>query len=275
MLSEANGRSLPASGRGLRFAEGASREGAKFQSVRRAFKILDLVSRRQGLTAKLLARELGVSLSTCYYLINILIEEGYLEKDPARRGYRMGAAVGALHERRTGERFSSLVEPVLEDLARRSGRHAYLGIMLDGAVTVSRVKSPFKGPPVGIVQGFHGASHALALGKVLIAGSGSEGLKGYLEGYGLEYFTPRTIVRPELFKVHLDRVRIQGVATDVGEFEENLCCVAAPITGEGGTVEGAIGVSTSGQRFGDEAKSLVGLVRWAADEASRMLREED
>jgi DNA-binding IclR family transcriptional regulator len=258
----------------LRLAEEAGREGAKFQSVRRAFRVLDLVSRRQGLTAKLLARELGVSLSTCYYLINILIEEGCLEKDPVRRGYRIGAAVGALHERSCGERFSSTVEPVLEDLARRSGRHAYLGVMLDGAVTVSRVKSPFKSPPVGIVQGFHGASHALALGKVLIAGAGAEGLRDYLEGYGLEPFTPRTIVRPELFEVHLDRVRVQGVATDVGEFEENLCCVAAPITSESGAVEGAVGVSTSGQRFGDEAGTLVELVRWGADEASKLLREE-
>ncbi len=249
--------------------------GAKFGSIRRVFRILDLVSRREGLTAKLLARELGVSLSTCYYLINILIEEDYLEKNPARKGYRIGAAISVLHERRSGADLGATAEPVLEELAQRSGRHAYLGVLSDGAVTVSEVKSPCKSPPVGLVRGFHGASHALALGKVLIAGTGAEGATDYAEDFGLEQFTSRTIVQPALFKVHLDRIRVEGVATDVEEFEENLCCVAAPILGPSGTFEGAVGVSTSARRYASEAGTMIELVRWAADETSTLLRKGD
>ena len=247
--------------------------GAKFGSVRRVLRILELVSRQEGLTAKLLARELGVSLSTCYYLISILIEEGYLERASSREGYRLGTAVSTLHERRSGKNLGSILEPVIEELARKSGRHAYLGVLSDGAVTVPLVKSPFKSPPESIVQGFHGASHALALGKVLIAGLGTGGVESYVENFGLEPFTKRTIVRAERFREHLDKVRNQGVATDVGEFEENLCCVAAPIEGKGGTVEGAVGVSTTGQRFGEEAGYLVGVVQWAAAEATALLLE--
>ncbi|CAN5863982.1 hypothetical protein BH23ACT11_BH23ACT11_05870 [soil metagenome] len=181
--------------------------GAKFGSVRRVFTILDLVSRQEGLTAKLLARELNVSLSTCYCLINILIAEGYLERVSPRDGYRLGAAISTLHERRAGKDLSCAVEPVLEELAQSSGRHAYLGVLSDGAVTVPMVKSPCKRPPESIVQGFHGASHALALGKVLIAGSGLEGVNGYVDNFGLEAFTTRTIVQPRCFSGHLDAVR--------------------------------------------------------------------
>lgn len=253
----------------------AGRSGAKFESIRRVFRILDLVSRRESLTAKLLARELGVSLSTCYYLINILIEEGYLEKNPSRKGYRIGAAVSALHERRSGTDLSATAEPVLEELAHRSGRHAYLGVLSDGAVTVSEVKSPCKSPPVGLVRGFHGASHALALGKVLIAGTGAEGATDYAEDFGLAQFTSRTIVQPARFKVHLDRIRAEGIATDVEEFEENLCCVAAPILGSNGAFEGAVGVSTSARRYASEARSMIELVQWAAKETSNLLREGD
>lgn len=249
--------------------------GAKFESVRRVFKILDLVSQREGLTAKLLARELGVSLSTCYYLINILIEEGYLEKNPTHKGYRIGVAVSTLHERSARADLGTTAEPVLEELAQRTGRHAYLGVLSDGAVTVSEVKSPCKSPPVGLVRGFHGASHALALGKVLIAGSGAGGAAHYAEDFGLEQFTPRTIVQPALFKVHLDRIRTEGVATDVEEFEENLCCVAAPILGKDGTFEGAVGVSTSARRYASEARSMIELVQWAATETSTLIREGD
>ena len=38
---------------------GTEKGGAKFGSVRRVFRILELVSRQEGLTAKLLARDLG------------------------------------------------------------------------------------------------------------------------------------------------------------------------------------------------------------------------
>ena len=48
------------------------------------------------MTVKPLARELGVSLSTCYRLVNILVEEGYLQKASTRGGYGLGPAVAAL-----------------------------------------------------------------------------------------------------------------------------------------------------------------------------------
>lgn len=253
--------------------ENFEKVGAKFGSVRRVFRILDLVSRRDGLTAKLLAKELGTSLSTCYYLINILIEEGYLERISPSEGYRLGCAISTLHGRRSGKNLSSTVEPVVEELAQRSKRYAYLAVLSDGAVTTSLVKSPSRKPLDTVVQGSHGASHALALGKVLIAGSGAEGIEGYVENSGLQPFTPRTIVRPDRFRGHLEEVKAKGIATDVEEFEENLCCLAAPILGSGGTIEGAIGVSTTGQRFGEEAEALIELVQQAAAEATAMLSE--
>ncbi|BBL79351.1 IclR family transcriptional regulator [Rubrobacter xylanophilus] len=246
----------------------------KFASARRVLRVLDLVSRRgSDLTAKAIARELGVSLSTCYCLLNVLIEEGYLERLPRRKGYRLGPALALLHERgsRSG-RVEARVEPVVRELAERSLHHAYLGVLSGGLVTVAQVEAPpRKSPPVGIVRGYHAASHALALGKVLIAHAGDSGLREYLDGYGLEPFTPRTITSPGLLREHLAGVRSQGFALDVEEFAENLCCVAAPVLGPGGRVEGAIGLSTSARRFGEEGRSLVRLVRRAADEASALL----
>ena len=250
---------------------GARRGRARFESARRVFRIIDLVSRHEGVTAKAISRELGIGLSTCYYLINILLEEGYLSRCSPRRGYHLGPAVSTLHGRASADDLDSRLEPVIGDLARRSRRHAYLGIFSGGEVEVSRVEAPPKSPPVGIVRGFHGASHALALGKILMAHSG--GADGYVANVGLEAFTPRTIVRPDLFRAHLERVRRQGFAADVEEFAENLCCVAAPIVGRTGEVKGAVGVSTSFRRFADDVHPLVEMVRRAADDASALLKE--
>ncbi len=254
----------------------------KFKSARRIFRIMDLVRHQgEGLSAKKIAREIGVNLSSCYQLINILIDEGYVEKIPRCGGYRLGPAIPWLFEGYSGnfEGYSrndivSSVEPIMEELARRSNTHAYLGLLSDGALTVAEVKSPPKSSSVGVAKGLHGASHALALGKALLAGAGSEGAKEYIDRYRLEAFTLRTITDPVMLETHLSKVRILGIATDFQEFAENFCCVSAQIKDDSGKVQGAIGLSTTAQRAKTEFPALVELAKWAAEEASALLSED-
>ena len=48
-----------------------------YASTRRVFRIIDHVSRAgDQLAVKALARDLGISVSTCYHLIGILVDEG-------------------------------------------------------------------------------------------------------------------------------------------------------------------------------------------------------
>lgn len=244
----------------------------KFKSVRRTLRILDLVSQRgETLTAKELAREIGTNLSSCYYLLNLLADEGYIEKIPRCGGYRIGPAISLLDESSRSD-FDSKTRTVVEELAQRAQRHAYSAVLSDGEMTVARVAAPRKSPPVGVEAGFHGASHALALGKVLLAGMGAEYVEGYIDDRGLEAFTPRTIVQPARLHAHLNKVLMVGVAIDFEEFASNLCCVAAPVVGEKGRIEGAIGVSTTARRMRNEGQHLTELVQWAAEESSALLK---
>ena len=252
---------------------GETQGDIKFKSVRRAFRIMDVVSRRgEGLQAKELAREIGTNLSSCYYLLNILVEEGYIEKVPRRRGYRIGPAIRRMTDAARSD-LDLTIEPVVEELARRAQIPAYVGVRSDGQVEVSQVKVPLKGSSVGVVEGFRGPSHALALGKVLLAGMGSEYVEEYIGEHGLEAFSPRTIVRPAQLHAHLNKVRMVGVATDFEEFAHNLCCVAAPVKGENGKVTAAIGLSTTARHARNTGQQLVDIVQWAAGEASALVRE--
>lgn len=247
------------------------RGSSKFNTARRAFTILDLVSRHEGLTAKTLARELGVSLSTCYCLINILVEEGFVEKIAHRKGYRLGPAVSLLYSRARKLDVDSRVEPVVEELAARSNRHAYFGLLSDNNIAITQVKAPCKRPPVRLVNGSPDASHALAVGKILIAHAGPQGAESYADAHGLASFTPKTITNLGQLKAHLTEVRVRGFATDLEEFSENLCCVAAPITDGNGNVEGAVGISTNTRHYYKEPEALIELVSKAAREASTLL----
>ena len=245
----------------------------KYKSVRRVFRIMDAISRRgEGLPAKELAHEIGTNLSSCYYLLNILIEEGYIEKVPRRGGYRIGPAIPLMAEAARSD-FDLTIEPVVEELAQRAQMPAYVGVLSGGQVEVCRVKAPAKCSPVGVVEGFLGPSHALALGKVLLAGRGSEYVKEYVDDHGLEAFSPRTIVRPAQLHAHLNKVRLVGVATDFEEFAHNLCCVAAPVKGRDGEVTAAIGLATTARHARNGGQRLVDMVQWAAGEASTLLRD--
>ena len=142
-----------------------------------------------------------------------------------------------------------------------------------GELEVIQVKTHPGSPPVGVSEGFHGASHALALGKVLLAGMGSEYVKGYIDDRGREAFTPRTIVQPAQLHAHLNKVRMVGVALDFEEFAQNLCCVAAPVKGHSGKVAGAIGLATTTRRISAEGQQLIEMVQRAAGEASALIEE--
>lgn len=247
-------------------------DGAKFKSVRRIFRIIDLVSeQREGLTAKQLAQETNISLSNCYHLINLLIEEGYVEKLPHRKGYRLGPAISLLHESYVGNSLDAGIERILDDLARQTGRHAYFGLFSSGVMTVMEVKTPPMTPPVEVVRSSQRASHSLALGKVLLASMGPEGVEEYIKGYGLEAFTPRTIINPRALKSQLETIRASEFATDIEEFTDNLCCVASPIKDSDGCIRGAIGISTWAKGFGSERPRLISLAQQAAKEASALL----
>jgi IclR family acetate operon transcriptional repressor len=126
---------------------------SKFKSVRRVFRIIDLVSQRgEKLTAKDLAKELDTNLSSCYYLLNILADEGYIRKI-AGGGYRIGPTIPLLNEGLRSD-FDVRIEPVVEELAQRAQRHAYAAVLSDGEAEVTQVKAPEKRSCVGVVEGF-------------------------------------------------------------------------------------------------------------------------
>jgi IclR family transcriptional regulator, acetate operon repressor len=246
---------------------------AIYASAWRAFRIIDRVSRGgEDVEVKALARNLGISPSTCYQLLRILVDEGYLRK-LSGGGYRLGPTISLLYRRSRRRSVESVVEPILHELARRAGRSAYFGLLTENDdVVVALAETPPGSPPAGIPRGLRAPSHALAIGKVQIAAGGVRAIDRYIESHTLDAVTRRTITDPVVLEAHLKEAHARGYAIEREEFAKNVYSVAVPVNTEGGGVDGAIALATVGEDPGAALLQLVELARQAAMQATTSLR---
>jgi len=261
-------------GRGLRDRHPRDGVDTGYPSARRAFRIIDRVSHGgEGLEAKVLAGALGISPSTCYQVLGILIDEGYLRRLPKRAGYELGPRLERLYERSRTTGVGAAIGPVLVDLAQRSGCSAYFGLLTEeDDVVIAGFHAPPGDAPRGLPTGLRAPAHTLALGKVQIAAGGVTSIDHFIEQNPLVPLTRRTITDPVVLEADLKRAHARGYATELEEFAKGLYCVAVPVRRASGGLAGGIGLATGGWSGRSEEARLVGAVRDAARRASELLR---
>jgi IclR family acetate operon transcriptional repressor len=115
--------------------------------------------------------------------------------------------------------------------------------------------------------------YCTAHGKALLADFDERELRTLLGTAPLQPYTKQTIgTIPQLAKA-CAQFKEQGFATDDGEFQEGIRCVAAPIRADTGMIVGSIGISAPVLRFPKERYGAVGAqVRAVAEQISIRLR---
>lgn len=218
--------------------------GTLIGSVQRALHLLDAVSAAdRPVTAKALARAVGLPLPTTYHLLRTLVHEGYLRK--LADGYVVGEQVGAL---RRGSALQSLlprVRPVLRALRDELRGAAYLSLYSDGEITLIDIVDGPESPAVDLWVGVHEAAHATAFGKCILSCLDAEGRRDYLSRYRLADLTPHTITDARVLEQRL----AQGgdVFDDREEYLIGTACVATPVHAPG--VVGAVAISLPARRL--------------------------
>jgi acetyl-CoA synthetase len=216
----------------------------------------------EGVRADQVALVVGKSASTAYYLLASLVEEGFATHEggvylPCDR-----AAPPAVPDRRHA------LEDAVDDLFLRTHKRCYLGVVRGGVIeiTVVRGRQGIACMP-GLGTQISANAHALAMGKVVLARLGADALSRYF-ARGLPAYTEHTITDPRELARELNAVRAQGFAVDREEFDEDFCCVAAPVLGERRELRGIIGLSASTHAFDNEHDELASAVLRTAREAS-------
>ena len=231
--------------------------GTRIQSVGRAARLLVwLASRPHGATAKEAAFATTISLPTTYHLLNTLVDEGLLAKDPQRR-YTLGRSCALLAQAYL--RGSAVPESLVGALRRLANRTEETVYLADWGERDIRVLASVEGRNIvrvaEVAAGPYQSAHARANGKVLLAYAWPEVRAAYLEQHPLERRTEATIVDEDAFEAELAAIRERGYALDREEFSAGVTCVAAPIL-ENGALVASLGVSVPSDRFAREEADL-------------------
>ena len=196
-----------------------------------------------------LARRTGVNASTVSRVLATLAVAGYVDQGPSGR-YRLGVRLVQLGNAVVDRLdLRELAQPVLRGLVASVGETATLSVPGEHeAVTVDFARSPSSVQGVAQV-GRPSVAHATATGKVMLAFGHATLPRGQLRRY-----TSRTIADPRVLARVVEKVRAAGWADAVGEREEDLAALAAPVRGTRGELTAILGMQGPAARFDAAAR---------------------
>jgi IclR family acetate operon transcriptional repressor len=202
--------------------------GDVVRAVARAFDVLQVLARTGEPTGlRELAAQCELALGTAHRLAATLTQLGYIRREGGRR-YALGPQLIPLGEA-AARQLTSWASPFLHTVAEETGENANLAVLQgDRAVYVAQVPSTH---PVRMFTqvGRIVLPHCTAVGKAMLAELGEAEARRVLHRTGLPALTPRTITEPDELLADLRWVRKRGYATDDGEHEPEVRCIAVAI----------------------------------------------
>lgn len=240
------------------------------QSVDRAITVLEILARRGETGVSEVAVEIGVHKSTAFRLLGALESRSLVEQVGERGKYRLGFALiplaGAVSDRLDVTRHG---HAVCERLAAELGETVNVAALQEHwAVNVDQAR----GPSTVSTHNWIGRLtplHCTSSGKVLLAGLPVGQRAALLAKSGMPELTPHTITEPAALEDELARVRDEGYALAVEEYEIGLNAAAVPILDGTGEVIAALSVSGPSYRLeSGQIPELLGALTKGGEEIS-------
>jgi len=243
-------------------------------SLENALRLLNLFSMDEpewGISE--IAQRLGIANSTVHRLLNTLLAEGFVAKDPRTRLYRLGSSVLALgHLVQSRLKLGQIAYPALQRLVQLSNETAHIGILKESSVIyLTKVDCSH---PIRLLShvGRRNDAHCTSTGQVLLAYLPASRQEEILGQGPFPAYTKKTITDPDKLRNLLAQVRQQGYAISMEELHDGVCSIAAPVTNHKGEVIAAVNLAGPTHRMNSAAMPrLIKLVKEAAREVSQRL----
>ncbi len=229
------------------------------QAALRAIRLLKLfTSEAPELQLAELSYLSGLNKTTTHRLLQALLSEELLDRNPGTGAYRLGPGMMALGvQALSSNQLRLRARPSLKKLAEETGETATLEVPIDDTMLIlDEVSSRYLLGASGNV-GTRWPIHATSTGKALIAfeQDGPNRLRPTLLP-----LTPRTIVDHEVLQRQLGDIRRRGFAETVDELEDGFSGVGAVVRGSMGEVLGALSICGPSGRLSESRRAQLGAV---------------
>jgi DNA-binding IclR family transcriptional regulator len=198
----------------------------------------------------------GLNKTTTHRLLQALLSEELLDRNPASSAYRLGPGMMALGVQALSSNDLRLrARPFLKRLAEETGETATLEVPIDDTMLIlDEVTSKYFVGASGNV-GTRWPIHATSTGKALIAFEqhGPDRLRSDLKA-----LTPQTITELAALEKQLGDIRRRGFAETIDELEEGFSGVGVVVRGGMGEILGALSICGPSQRMTESRRAQLG-----------------
>ncbi len=219
------------------------------ESVDKALRLLHLFAETDRIRVSDAASLLGVAPSTAHRLLAMLQYHGFAARDRRTRDYLPGPSltrIGLAASKQLGLR--ALARPIMQQLASEVGETVGLGTLQGTDVLYV---DGVDGGQVLRIAARTGAlipAHCIAMGKALLATRPADQLLALDPSDTLTALTERSITKRIELLAQLGAIRRRGYAESVGESEDGVASIAAPVFDAAGAPCAAIGISAPATR---------------------------
>ena len=198
----------------------------------------------------------GLNKTTTHRLLQALLSEELLDRNPGTGAYRLGPGMMALGVQALSSNDLRIrARPLLKRLAEETGETATLEVPIDDTMLIlDEVTSKHFVGASGNV-GTRWPIHATSTGKALIAFEqrGPDRLRAELLS-----LTAKTITQLDVLERQLSDIRRRGFAETVDELEDGFSGVGAVVRGGMGEVLGALSICGPSQRMSESRRAQLG-----------------
>lgn len=204
------------------------RKPERVQYLDRAFALLErLADAEEPITLSEIAERTELPAATVHRLLGFLTSQGYVQQVTAKR-YRLGLRMIRLG-RAAGRGLGTYAEPCLNQVVELFGETANIAMLeSDLCVYVAQVPSP-RTVRMFTEVGQMVTPHCTGVGKAILSLMPDDEVVALLHRVGMAARTEHTLTTPEALLADLAQVRKRGYATDDGEQELGVMCVAVPL----------------------------------------------
>lgn len=191
----------------------------------RTLDVIEYVVRKpEGVIAQDIAAALAIPVSSLSYLLNTLVERGYLERQG--RLYRPGSGLGRLLPTRERLPITERVRPLIRFLLAQSGETSCFFVARGWEVEAVVSEVADHSLRYSIAAGVRSPMHCLAGGKAILAHLSEPELARYFEEAPRKAFTKRTKIDEDALRSELAQIRVDGVASTWEEYTPGICAIA-------------------------------------------------